>query len=119
MQPVRFTASGLLIERHLPREGPPYYLVYRNGRSSFAMTQQAAAALAAWPRSTPTGAAMREWLAAHPLSGAAAAPAPALPAPSGEAGAAPLPLVPPADEPEPAGPETAMPEPNDNTRTII
>lgn len=79
----KFSVPGsLTVERLKPKTGPsPIYLCWRPNLSVFALDIKAVVRFAKWPASTPTGAALREWLNAVP--------------------------------------EEAVPEPNDNTKTII
>lgn len=72
--------GSLLVERHMPREGPPYYLLWKPDVSTFAHTEEQVLAFAKWPKSTPTGAALREWLAQYPLCASTDCPVDAGPA---------------------------------------
>ena len=60
----RFTAGSLFIERTRMREGPPVVYICKSGftSKSFTDTKQLLAFIR-WPKSTPTGTAIREWLA--------------------------------------------------------
>ena len=60
----RFTAGSLFIERTRMREGPPVVYICKSGftSKSFTDTKQLLAFIR-WPKSTPTGAAIRDWLA--------------------------------------------------------
>lgn len=79
----RFHIEGsLTVERVIPRgETVPYYICWRPNITAFANNAKEVIHFARWPASTPTGAALRDWLKALP--------------------------------------EPAVPEPNDNTKTII
>tara|TARA_Y100000592_G_scaffold62919_1_gene98166 strand:+ start:1876 stop:2121 length:246 start_codon:yes stop_codon:yes gene_type:complete len=63
MEAERFIAGQLWIERTKQREGPPVVYVCRSGKSSM-MTADPKAVLkfVRWPKSTPTGLALRKWL---------------------------------------------------------
>ena len=60
----RFTAGSLFIERTRMREGPPVVYICKSGYTSksFTDTKQLLAFIR-WPKSTPTGTAIRDWLA--------------------------------------------------------
>ena len=64
MKSERFTAGNeLWIEVTKHREGPPLVYVCRSGRSSKLFTDPAKLLkFVRWPKSTPTGQALREWL---------------------------------------------------------
>ena len=63
MKSERFTAGQLWIEATKHREGPPLVYVCRSGKSSMLFTEPAALLkFVRWPKSTPTGQALREWL---------------------------------------------------------
>ena len=64
MKSERFTAgSELWIEATKHREGPPLVYVCRSGKSSKLFTDPSALLkFVRWPKSTPTGQALREWL---------------------------------------------------------
>lgn len=64
----RFDVPGsLMVERVLPKgETVPYYVCWRPHISCFANTIKEVLKFARWPASTPTGAALREWLNAEP-----------------------------------------------------
>lgn len=60
----RFTAGSLFIERIQMREGPPVVYVCKSGASAMSFTDtKKLLAFIRWPRSTPTGQLIREWLA--------------------------------------------------------
>ncbi len=54
--------DALLITYRKPREGPPSYLVYVPPASFICMTGKDVLKAVKWPKYTPTGAALREWL---------------------------------------------------------
>ena len=63
MSSQRFTAGQLWIERTKHREGPPVVYVCRSGKSSMLFTDpKALLKFVRWPKSTPTGQALRDWL---------------------------------------------------------
>ena len=63
MKSERFTAGQLWVEATKHREGPPLVYVCRSGKSSMLFTDPAALLkFVRWPKSTPTGQALREWL---------------------------------------------------------
>jgi|TARA_Y100000033_G_scaffold3490_1_gene2994 hypothetical protein len=64
MKSERFTAGSLFIERTRMREGPPVVYICKSGftSKSFTDTKQLLAFIR-WPKSTPTGTAIRDWLA--------------------------------------------------------
>ena len=65
MKSERFTAGQLWIEATKHREGPPFVFVCRSGKSSMLFTDpKQLLKFVRWPKSTPTGAALRNWLAA-------------------------------------------------------
>tara|TARA_R100001163_G_scaffold65813_1_gene65178 strand:+ start:1637 stop:1873 length:237 start_codon:yes stop_codon:yes gene_type:complete len=60
---MRFTAGQLLIEATKHREGPPLVYVCRSGKSSMLFTEtEKLLKFVRWPKSTPTGKELREWL---------------------------------------------------------
>ena len=60
----RFVAGQLFIERNRRREGPPivYTVMAKNSARPFTDTKQILRWVK-WPKGTPTGDALREWLA--------------------------------------------------------
>ena len=63
MKSERFVAGQLWIEATKHREGPPLVYVCRSGKSSKLFTDPAKLLkFVRWPKSTPTGQALREWL---------------------------------------------------------
>ena len=75
MKSERFTAGSLFIERTRMREGPPVVYICKSGLTSksFTDTKQLLAFIR-WPGSTPTGAAIRDWLASFEQKQEASAP---------------------------------------------
>ena len=65
----------MFIERTRMREGPPVVYICKSGYSSksFTDTKQLLAFIR-WPKSTPTGTAIREWLASFDKKQEAPAP---------------------------------------------
>ena len=64
MKAERFTAGGLWIERARHREGPPVvYTVMIKESSVLSQSTNAILKFVKWPKGTPTGDALREWLA--------------------------------------------------------
>jgi|TARA_Y100000033_G_scaffold4547_1_gene3791 hypothetical protein len=64
MKSERFTAGQLWIERAKRREGPPVVYTVLCGKSSRPFTDpKAILKWVKWPKGTPTGDALREWLA--------------------------------------------------------
>ena len=64
MKAERFTAGSLWIERTRRREGPPVVYTVMIKESSRAFTEhKAILKFVKWPKGTPTGDALREWLA--------------------------------------------------------
>ena len=60
----RFTAGQLWIERNRRREGPPVVYTVMSGNSARPFTDtKAILKWVKWPKGTPTGDALREWLA--------------------------------------------------------
>lgn len=59
----RFIVPGsLMVFRQFHKEGPPITYLIHQGRSSWiAMSQSDAIKGIRWPKSTPTGAALRDW----------------------------------------------------------
>ena len=72
MKSERFTAGELWINRSKQREGPPYVYTCLSGNTSRLFTDpKALLKFVKWPPKTPTGDALREWLASFeqkPLS---------------------------------------------------
>ena len=63
MKSERFIAGQLFIEATKHREGPPLVYVCKSGKSSMLFTDPAKLLKwVRWPKSTPTGQALREWL---------------------------------------------------------
>ena len=91
-----FTAGGLRVERRHDRWNGISYLAWRPHVSQLFTDTKELLRFIGWPRKTPTGEALREWLQADTT---APVPTPADPSPSG------------------FGPDPD--EPNHNTRTII
>ena len=75
MKSERFTAGSLFIERTRMREGPPVVYICKSGYTSksFTDTNQLLAFIR-WPKSTPTGTAIRDWLASFEQKQEAPAP---------------------------------------------
>ena len=64
MKSERFTAGQLWIERNRRREGPPVVYTVLSGKSARPFTDpKAILKWVKWPKGTPTGDALREWLA--------------------------------------------------------
>ena len=64
MKSERFTAGQLWIERNRRREGPPVVYTVLCGKSARPFTDpKAILKWVKWPKGTPTGDALREWLA--------------------------------------------------------
>ena len=64
MKSALFTRPGLRIERITPHEGPtPVFNAWKPNRSQCFTDTKKLLKFAAWPRSTPTGAELREWVA--------------------------------------------------------
>ena len=60
----RFVAGQLFIERNRRREGPPVVYTVMAGNSARPFTDtKAILKWVKWPKGTPTGDALREWLA--------------------------------------------------------
>ena len=68
LAPDRFEVPrSLWVERVQLRDEPaPYYVCWRPHLSTFAEDAKAVLRFARWPASTPTGAALRQWLNAEP-----------------------------------------------------
>ena len=55
--------GSIAIERQEPREGPcPVYIVWKPHTARVFTDKKEVIKFAAWPKSTPTGLEMREWL---------------------------------------------------------
>jgi len=105
MKPDYFTAGGLYIERRRNREGPPVtYTIWKPNTSRIFTDVKAALKFIAWPRSTPTGEAIREWFDSFKPKDAGAT---LLPRPKKRIAA------------EGFGPEAHDDDPTSNTKTII
>jgi len=64
MKSERFTAGQLWIERNRRREGPPVVYTVMSGKSARPFTDtKAILKWVKWPKGTPTGDALRDWLA--------------------------------------------------------
>jgi len=64
MKSERFVAGQLWIERKKNREGPPISYTVLKGFSSMSFTEKSEVLkFIRWPKGTPTGDAVREWLA--------------------------------------------------------
>ena len=64
MKSQRFTAGELWIERTKQREGVPFVYTCLSGKTSRLFTDpKALLKFVRWPKGTPTGEALREWLA--------------------------------------------------------
>ena len=71
----RFTAGQLWIERNRRREGPPVVYTVLCGKSARPFTDpKAILKWVKWPKGTPTGDALRAWLASFDQKPEAAAP---------------------------------------------
>ena len=59
--------GSLVITRERYKTGPqcPVFLIYTKGAARYFTDVKAALKWIAWPKSTPTGAAIREWFAQH------------------------------------------------------
>jgi hypothetical protein len=63
MKSERFTAGQLWIERNRRREGPPVVYTVMSGKTARPFTDpKAILKWIKWPKGTPTGDALREWL---------------------------------------------------------
>ena len=77
MKSERFTAGQLWIERNRRREGPPIVYTVMSGNSARPFTDtKAILKWVKWPKGTPTGDALREWLASFDEKPEAPAPEP-------------------------------------------
>ena len=64
MKVQRFCAGSLFIERVRMREGPPVVYICKSGPTAMSFTDtKKLLAFIRWPKSTPTGQLIREWLA--------------------------------------------------------
>jgi hypothetical protein len=64
MKSERFVAGQLWIERKKNREGPPISYTVMKGLSSMGFTdKKEVLRFIRWPKGTPTGDSVREWLA--------------------------------------------------------
>jgi len=64
MKAERFTAGQLWIERNRRREGPPVVYTVMSGKTARPFTEpKAILKWVKWPKGTPTGDSLREWLA--------------------------------------------------------
>ena len=98
-----FKPGSVFIERQVPREGPsPVFIAWRPNSSQTFTDEKALLKFAAWPRSTPTGLELREWLRSFDGD--------TLPEPEHDA----------AKMKEVSwGPEAHEPEPNENTKMVV
>ena len=63
MKSERFTAGQLFIERTKHREGPPVVYTVLSGRTAMLFTDtKKILRFIKWPKGTPTGDSLREWL---------------------------------------------------------
>ena len=63
---VFFTPGALRVERLTPREGPsPVFNAWKPNTAQSFTTEKDLLKFVAWPKSTPTGQAIREWLEQH------------------------------------------------------
>ena len=77
MKSERFTAGQLWIERNRRREGPPVVYTVLCGNSARPFTDpKAILKWVKWPKGTPTGDALREWVASFDEKPEAPAPEP-------------------------------------------
>ena len=75
MKSERFTAGQLWIERNRRREGPPVvYTVMSANPPDHLPIQKQFSKWVKWPKGTPTGDALREWLASFEQKPQAPAP---------------------------------------------
>ena len=75
MKSERFTAGQLWIERNRRREGPPVVYTVLSGKTARPFTDpKAILKWVKWPKGTPTGDALREWLASFEQKPQAPAP---------------------------------------------
>ena len=90
-----FTARGLRVERRHDRWNGTSYMAWKPHVSMLFADTKELLAFIAWPKKTPTGDALREWLNLKPTEPA------------------------PAADPEASGFGPDPDDPNANTRTII
>lgn len=58
-----FKPGSILIERQVPREGPsPVFICWKPDTSQTFTDEKKLLKFCAWPKSTPTGTELREWL---------------------------------------------------------
>ena len=75
MKSERFVAGELWIERNRMREGPPVVYTVLSGQISRLFTDhKQILKFVRWPKGTPTGDALREWLASFDQKPKAATP---------------------------------------------
>ena len=75
MKSERFTAGELFIERTRHREGPPLVYTVLSGRTAMLFTDtKKILRFIKWPKGTPTGDSLREWLASFDQKPEAPAP---------------------------------------------
>jgi len=55
-------ANALSVTYRKPREGPPSYLVWEPHKSYICLTKSDVLKAVKWPKYTPTGIALREWM---------------------------------------------------------
>tara|TARA_R100001463_G_scaffold47699_1_gene96723 strand:+ start:610 stop:876 length:267 start_codon:yes stop_codon:yes gene_type:complete len=55
-------ANALSVTYRKAREGPPSYLVWEPHKSYICLTSSDVLKAVKWPKYTPTGAALREWM---------------------------------------------------------
>ena len=102
MKRALFSKPGISIERIEPREGPsPVWNAWKPHTAQAFTDTKALLKFAAWPKSTPTGQELREWIASFKD----VAPTKA------ELDAARI-------QAEGFGPEAHQEEPNDNTKMV-
>ena len=79
MKSERFTAGQLWIERNRRREGPPIVYTVMSGKSARLFTDtRAILKWVKWPKGTPTGDQLRDWLASFEQKPQTPAPEPDL-----------------------------------------
>jgi hypothetical protein len=77
MKSERFVAGQLWIERKRNREGPPISYIVMKGLSSMGFTdKKEVLRFIRWPKGTPTGDSVREWLSSFNDSTETHAPGP-------------------------------------------
>ena len=75
MKSERFTAGQLWIERNRRREGPSIVYTVMSGKTAKLFTDsKAILKFVKWPKGTPTGDNLREWLASFEQKPQATAP---------------------------------------------